>query len=100
MPRMSFDVCLKTDVFCTPPEPRVNWAPPLLLRCSSGRALVLPPGTQTVHQMLDIDINAAPPGGGPAGRPLAATQNRRISMLMWDGSSSGNYHSMQVAITV
>src|SRR5437763_8271317 len=29
----------KTDVFCTPPEPRVNWAfPPLLLRCSSGRA--------------------------------------------------------------
>ena len=55
-------------------------------------------GTQTVHQMLDIDINAAPPGGGPAGRPLAATQNRRISMLMWDGSASGNYHSLQVAI--
>ena len=55
-------------------------------------------GTQTVHQMLDIDINAAPPGGGPAGRPLAATQNRRISMLMWDGSASGNYHSLQVGI--
>jgi hypothetical protein len=55
-------------------------------------------GTQTVHQMLDIDINAAPPGGGPAGRPLAATQNRRIAMLMWDGSASGNYHSLQVAI--
>ena len=55
-------------------------------------------GTETVHQMIDVDINAAPPGGGPAGRPLAATQNRRISMLMWDGSASGNYHSLQVAL--
>ena len=55
-------------------------------------------GTQTVHQMLDIDINPAPPGGGPSGRPLAATQNRRISMLMWDGSASGNYHSLQIGI--
>ena len=55
-------------------------------------------GTQTVHQLIDIDINAAPPGGGPAGRPLAATQDRRISMLMWDGSASGNYHGLQVAI--
>ncbi len=55
-------------------------------------------GTQTVHQMIDLDINAAPPGGGPAGRPLAATQNRRITMQMWDGSASGNYHALQVAI--
>jgi len=55
-------------------------------------------GTQTVHQMMDRDINAAPPGGGPAGRPLAATQNRRIAALMWDGSASGNYHSLQVAM--
>jgi len=55
-------------------------------------------GTQTVHQMLDVDINAAPPGGGPAGRPLAATQNRRIAMLMWDGAASGNYHSLQLAL--
>lgn len=55
-------------------------------------------GTETVHQMLDIDINAAPPGGGPAGRPLAATQNRLITMQMWDGSASGNYHSLQLAV--
>ena len=55
-------------------------------------------GTQTVHQLIDIDINAAPPGGGPAGRPLAATQNRRIAMLMWDGSTSGNYHALQMAV--
>jgi len=55
-------------------------------------------GTQTVHQLADIDINAAPPGGGPAGRPLAATQGRRIAALMWDGWISGNYHGLQVAI--
>ncbi|MCC7155332.1 MAG: TonB-dependent receptor, partial [Bryobacterales bacterium] len=55
-------------------------------------------GTQTVHQLMDRDINAAPPGGGPAGRPLAATQNRRIAALMWDGIASGNYHALQLAI--
>jgi len=55
-------------------------------------------GTQTVHQLADRDINAAPPGGGPAGRPLAATQGRRIAALMWDGWISGNYHSLQAAV--
>lgn len=55
-------------------------------------------GTQTVHQLMDRDINAAPPGGGPAGRPLAATQNRRIAALMWDGFASGHYHAFQLAI--
>jgi len=55
-------------------------------------------GTQTVHQLIDRDINAAPPGGGPAGRPLAATQNRRIAALMWDGMASGNYHGLQIAV--
>ncbi|MCC6367383.1 MAG: TonB-dependent receptor [Bryobacterales bacterium] len=55
-------------------------------------------GTQTVHQLMDRDINPAPPGGGPAGRPLAATQNRRIAMLMWDGVVNGNYHALQLAL--
>jgi len=55
-------------------------------------------GTQTVHQMIDLNINAAAPGAGPTGRPLAATQNRLIDMLMWDGSASGNYNALQVAI--
>ncbi|MGB9605063.1 MAG: hypothetical protein ACPL88_04205, partial [Bryobacteraceae bacterium] len=35
---------------------------------------------------------------GPAGRPLAATQNRQIAALMWDGWVSGNYHSLQMAL--
>jgi hypothetical protein len=55
-------------------------------------------GTQTVHQLMDRDINAAAPGTGPAGRPLAATQGRRIAALMWDGSASGNYHGLQIAL--
>ena len=55
-------------------------------------------GNQTVRQFLDRDINAAPIGTGTLGRPLVATQNRRIEALMWDGWGNANYHSLQVAI--
>ncbi|MDZ7637018.1 MAG: TonB-dependent receptor [Bryobacterales bacterium] len=55
-------------------------------------------GNQTVRQFLDRDINAAPIGSGPLGRPLVATQNRRIEALMWDGWANANYHALQVAI--
>ncbi|MCL5746646.1 MAG: TonB-dependent receptor, partial [Acidobacteria bacterium] len=55
-------------------------------------------GTQTVHWLVDRDINAAPPGTGAAGRPLFATQGRRIGASMWDGWLNGNYHALQVAV--
>ncbi|MBI5280575.1 MAG: TonB-dependent receptor [Candidatus Solibacter usitatus] len=56
-------------------------------------------GNQTVRQFLDVDINAATfIGGGPASRPLVATQNRLIEALMWDGWGNANYHSLQVAL--
>ncbi|HEU0119827.1 MAG TPA: TonB-dependent receptor [Bryobacteraceae bacterium] len=55
-------------------------------------------GNQTVHQFLDRDINAAPIGTGPTGRPLAATQNRLIETLMWDGWASSNYHALQASL--
>lgn len=55
-------------------------------------------GNQTVRQFLDKDINAAPIGSGPQGRPLVRTQNRLIEALMWDGWGNSNYHSMQVAL--
>jgi hypothetical protein len=55
-------------------------------------------GTQTVHQLLDIDINAGFPGSGNRGRPLFATLGRQITTNMWDGWASANYHSLQVAI--
>lgn len=52
-------------------------------------------GNSTVHQLGDRDINAAAPGTGVSGRPLAATQGRLIEALMWDGWMSANYHSLQ-----
>ena len=55
-------------------------------------------GTQTVHQLADLDINAAPVGTGASGRPLAATQGRRIAANMWDGYISSNYHALQVSL--
>ena len=55
-------------------------------------------GTQTVHQFLHRDINAAPPGGGPTGRPLYARLGRAITTYMFEGSASGNYHGLQVAL--
>jgi hypothetical protein len=55
-------------------------------------------GNQTVRQFLDRDINAAPIGTGPQGRPLVRTQNRLIEDLMWDGWGNANYHSLQTAV--
>jgi hypothetical protein len=55
-------------------------------------------GTQTVHQLLDRDINAGFPGSGTRGRPLFATLGRSITTNMWDGWASANYHSLQVAL--
>jgi outer membrane receptor protein involved in Fe transport len=55
-------------------------------------------GTQTVHQLLDIDINAGFPGSGTRGRPLYARLGRSITTAMWDGWASANYHSLQVAL--
>jgi len=56
-------------------------------------------GTQTVHQLADVDINAAPVGGGSAGRPLYATYRRTASTSMWGGWLSSNYHSLQASVT-
>ena len=55
-------------------------------------------GTQTTHQLLDIDINAGFPGSGTTGRPLYARLGRAINTNMWDGWGSANYHSLQVSI--
>lgn len=53
-------------------------------------------GTQTVHQMGDRDINAATVlGSGGAGRPFF-NRNGNISLNMWDGFASGNYHGLQM----
>lgn len=55
-------------------------------------------GTQTTHQFADLDINAAAPGAGNAGRPYAAQFGRKIATNMWDGYLSANYHSLQTSL--
>ena len=55
-------------------------------------------GTSTTHQFAELDINAAAPGAGNAGRPQAQTFNRRIRTRYWDGMASSNYHSLQTAL--
>ncbi len=55
-------------------------------------------GNHHVHWLADIDINAAAPGTGTAGRPLYAKQGRAIGASMWDGLADGNYNSLQAAL--
>lgn len=52
-------------------------------------------GTQTTHQLADLEANAAEPGGQ---QPLAVKYGRTASTLLWDGFLSSNYHALQVAI--
>jgi len=55
-------------------------------------------GTQTTHQLADLDINAAGPGQGNTGRPFFRNFGRTAPTRFWDGWLSSNYHSLQVAI--
>ena len=55
-------------------------------------------GSHSVHLLADLDINAAAPGTGNAGRPQFATLGRTLATNMWDGYLSSNYHSLQVAV--
>lgn len=54
-------------------------------------------GTQTVGSFADYNINAAAPGAGNAGRPLAAPFRRTVDTWAWNGFLSANYHGLQVA---
>lgn len=55
-------------------------------------------GTQTVHQLALVDINAAPAGGGQSGRPFFAGFRRTALTRMFDGFLSSNYHALQTTI--
>jgi hypothetical protein len=54
-------------------------------------------GTATVRSFADFNVNAAAPGAGNAGRPLAARFGRTVDTWAWDGFLSANYHGLQVA---
>ncbi len=51
--------------------------------------------TQTTHQLGDIQVNTAEPGGR---QPLDVKYGRTANTLLWDGFMSANYHSLQVAV--
>jgi hypothetical protein len=55
-------------------------------------------GTQTVRQFADLNINAAAPGTGNAGRPAFQTFGRVADTLLWQGWLNANYHSLQTTI--
>jgi hypothetical protein len=61
-------------------------------------------GTQTTHQLADLDINAAAPpapgqpGPGQAGRPYFSRFGRATATNLWDGYLSSHYHSLQTTI--
>jgi hypothetical protein len=54
--------------------------------------------TKTTNQFADKEINAAAPGTGTAGRPLAALYGRTVSTWMWNGYLNSNYHSVQTSL--
>ena len=54
-------------------------------------------GTQTTHQMADLDINSGQVlGAGNAGRPYSSRFGRNIATLLWNGYLSANYHALQM----
>ena len=55
-------------------------------------------GTATVRSFADININAAQPGTGTAGRPFFEKFRRTANTLDWNGRLSTNYHSLQTTI--
>jgi carboxypeptidase family protein/TonB-dependent receptor-like protein len=54
-------------------------------------------GTQTVRSFADLEINAAAPGAGTAGRPLNARFGHSVDTWAWNGYLSANYHALQVS---
>ncbi len=55
-------------------------------------------GSRTVHSFGDLEINAAAPGAGTAGRPLNARFGHSVDTWAWDGYLNANYHALQVAV--
>ena len=55
-------------------------------------------GTRTVHSFGDLEINAAAPGAGTAGRPLNVKFGHSVDTWAWDGYLNANYHGLQVAV--
>ena len=55
-------------------------------------------GTQTTRNIARLDLNAAAPGAGSAGRPFAQQFGRRVVTDLLNGYLSSNYHSLQTSL--
>jgi hypothetical protein len=55
-------------------------------------------GTATIRSFADLNINAAEPGTGQAGRPYFQAYGRTADTLAWNGFLNTNYHSLQMTI--
>jgi hypothetical protein len=55
-------------------------------------------GTRTINQVVDLNINAAPPLGGNVGRPLAIAFGRTADTLLYDPMATASYNSLQAEL--
>lgn len=55
-------------------------------------------GTRTIRQMSSINVNAAEPGAGQAGRPLSTRFGRRVDLSVIQPFQTGNYDSLQARL--
>jgi hypothetical protein len=56
-------------------------------------------GSRTIRLTNEVDINAAPPGGGTTGRPEYALFGRQVATTLHDPAFSSNYNSLQARLT-
>jgi hypothetical protein len=54
--------------------------------------------TKTVRQLSDLNLNAAGPGEGNAGRPLARAFGRLVDTTLTDAFADARYHSLQATL--
>jgi hypothetical protein len=54
--------------------------------------------TKTVRQFSDLNLNAAGPGEGSAGRPLARAFGRLVDTTLTNAFADGQYHSLQTTL--
>lgn len=55
-------------------------------------------GTRTIRQGVDVNINAAPAGGGQAGRPLNVLFGRTADTIVFTPMGHTNYNALQAQL--
>ena len=55
-------------------------------------------GTHTIHENVLFNINAANPGGGNNGRPLAITSGRTVDETLIEPVGFASYNALQAQV--